>query len=107
MMVGGGGDDRFLYLEASEIAPGESIDGGAGTGDAIVVHSSGEYHFTGIWIFRVERLVFAMSDNVVVNLRQDQIGTGAIVAVDGTAGANVVRVSGFDVDLTDVVFNTW
>ena len=30
-LIGGPGDDRFLILDACEIAPGGKIDGGAGT----------------------------------------------------------------------------
>lgn len=106
-MSGGGGNDRFVFRSASDIRFGESIDGGAGSDDVIAVYSDSDYDFAGISIARVERLVFAANENVVVSLDQDHIGAGGIVAIDGAAGQNVVRISGSDIDLTDVVFNTW
>jgi hypothetical protein len=105
-LSGGGGNDVFQYGQASEIASGETIDGGAGL-DGILVFNAQTYDFTGVGITNVEALGSFAAATVV--LKGSQIGTGKIDTVVGNSFANslVVTADG-NVDLTTgMTFSSW
>ena len=57
-LIGGAGDDVFAYASAADLAAGEVISGGAGTGDSIRLFQNVIYNFALATISGVEQLRF-------------------------------------------------
>jgi hypothetical protein len=69
-MTGGSGNDTF-NLGSSHFASGESIDGGAGNNDAVVLTAAGTFNFTNGSLTNVEILTGSSgNDNVFLTVPQ-------------------------------------
>ena len=102
---GGGGDDFFSYVSASDLAAGETINGGAGAADQIFLSGSNIYNLALAAINGVEQLRF--NSGASASLTGGQIGAGFITAITGSAFLDTLTVSGAAVNLSGVAFTTW
>jgi serralysin len=91
-LAGNEGDDTFFYTVASDFVAGETVDGGAGTGDTLrlsVNDLGSEIDFSGTGVVvGVEKLQFDSSGNA--KLSGTSFGTGQINSVDGLGGADTM-----------------
>ena len=109
-MVGGAGNDTFVYNSANEFAAGETIDGGAGTGDVLRISIG-----TGFTLFFDEGNVLSGVEKVVFDeggglaLPGSGVGTGAgqVNSLTGSAGVNKFLVTESHADLSGVTFTNW
>ena len=106
MLLGGKQADTFHYADQTEIAAGESIDGGDGT-DAIALDGAGiEYDFQAVSIANTEELQF--TDGGTATFDGAQIGGGTdLLTVRGSAARDDLVIEGNNVDLSTVVFADW
>ena len=97
MLLGGKQADTFHYADQTEIAAGESIDGGDGT-DGIVLDGAGiEYDFQAVSIANTEELQF--TDGGTATFDGAQIGGGTDLFPLGVDGARVVHRHQADLDV--------
>ena len=106
-LTGGAGDDSFIYYFAAEIAAGEVISGGSGSGNSIRLFQNVSYNLALAAISGVERLGFESGTGGTASLSGSQIGAGQITSVFGDGGVNTLNVSGAAVNLSGVAFNGW
>ena len=105
-LFGGNDDDIFDYRASADLAAGESIDGGAGTGDAIQLFNNSSYNLALAAISGVEQLLFSGGGGTA-SLLGTQIGAGQITSVFGDNGVNTLNVAGAAVNLSGVTFTDW
>jgi Ca2+-binding RTX toxin-like protein len=115
-LLGRNGDDVFRFNTAAEIGVFESVSGGGGN-DTIELMSSGYHDFGTLLPTAVEKLdLRALSGDTTVNMissnsASNQIGVVGgfvgIMAVDGSAGHDIIQVNGSIIDLSEVVFTSW
>ena len=102
VLTGGANDDTFHYSSGTDIAAGESINGGSGLDTIRLTSNTGIFQLGLVTIANVEALKFSnLGSSVVIN--GDQLGTGAIVTVSGAGNPDVLQVTG-SADLTGVAF---
>ena len=106
VLNGGDGNDRFEYVVPNFMAAGETVNGGNGGADAIVLIGGGTYTLSNLSITGVERLDFNSGVNTAI-LAGTQIGTGAITAVDSSGNVDTLNVNGALVDLQTLTFTDW
>jgi Ca2+-binding RTX toxin-like protein len=106
-LSGGGGNDRFVYESGADSGNFfEQVDGGNGSNDKIVLDAG----FDNLSMFfatitNVEALQFRTAGFARFN--GDAFGAGGIVTVSGSSGQDELRVSGSEIDLSDVSFDNW
>jgi serralysin len=102
------GDDTILFHAGSEIVPGLSIDGGAGT-DQLQLAGGGSFDFTGgVTLSALERVTFLSTLAATATFLGTQVGTGAITQVVGSSGINNLVVNAAsDVNLSGLTFTSW
>ncbi len=111
-LIGGPTGNGFMYAVASDIAPGQTVTGGAGEDD-IRVAGAADFDFSAAHLSNIDDLIFefiASTDPMRAILAGDQIGSGAITVVEnenplGHPVALIVR--GSTANLTGVTFNGW
>jgi Ca2+-binding RTX toxin-like protein len=103
-LAGLGGNDVFRYTSPDDV-DNDSIDGGEGGNDTILV-SSGTFDFTQANLLSIESLEFGNGLATAI-LTGAQIRFGAIQTVRGGASADDVIVTGADIDLASVAFQNW
>ena len=104
-MFGGSGNDTFIYLDSTDYATGEIIDGGDGGADTIELQGGSGYAFNTAVISGVERLRYGAAANAV--FVDSVIGPGGINLVIGSADANRFEVMGTTIDVSNVTFKAW
>ena len=110
-LVGGDGDDTFVFNSAAELSSSENVDGGNGTADTLRVNVSSSSILgspLGAVITGVEKAVFVPAAGNLL-LGGDNLGTaaGLINEITGSTGVNGLLVFGSDIDLSGVIFNAW
>jgi serralysin len=108
---GGDGDDVFRYTATGDVPGSENVDGGNGF-DTIEISAGspafGPAFAINATLTSIEALRFTGAGTTQATLNSNQIGAGAIAAVTGSAGANVLVVnSGAFEDLSGVTFTDW
>ena len=101
-MSGGGGNDVFIFSDASELESGETIDGGAGTGDWIQVGQGYSYDFTASNVSSIEeiRVGIGVDAETIVRFAADQIaGLNSVLMANVRL---VFQAEGNVVDLSNV-----
>lgn len=103
-LFGGDGNDTIRLLGENEWVAGESIDGGSGALDVLVVagDANTDYVFIGAAIAGVEKLQFI--GGVRADFSAAQIGGTGITQVEGDASGNLFSVRGSAIDLTGIAF---
>jgi RTX calcium-binding nonapeptide repeat (4 copies) len=102
------GGDTILFHAGSEIVPGLSIDGGAGT-DQLQLDGGGTFDFAGgVTLSALEWVTFLSTLAATATFRGTQVGTGAITQVFGSSGINNLVVNAAsDVNLSGLTFTSW
>jgi Ca2+-binding RTX toxin-like protein len=109
-IVGGGGDDVFVINGTSDIASGESYDGGTGNDTLSVTATT---NFTGVsTLDAIETLTLAAGVSVTFDaaaVTGDTIAVNGIgnnggesVTVNGTGNIDTINLSGLTLDLDDI-----
>ncbi len=106
---GGGGDDRFLLNDAFHFDIGETIDGGAGLGDTLVLNTgSNGNNYNAANLTNVERLEFGASGGRGFFADANfGLAAGRINAVTGSALTDRITIQGATINLTGVAFTSW
>ena len=114
---GGDNDDVFVYNFVTELAAGESVNGGNGTGDTLRVNGlgGGGFDFSGNVVTGVERLEFIVpfvGSTAAARFTEDQFGKPSnINSVQGGAGqANTVTITttiNHSIVLTGLTITNW
>ncbi|MCB1503147.1 MAG: calcium-binding protein [Bauldia sp.] len=107
---GGDGDDTFVYDASTDFVAGETIDGGAGTGDTLRVNVGQGFGLdvSGAGVLsNVEKVVFDSAGTLT--LAGENLGTGAglVNQITGSAGINTLQLFDSAIDLTGVTFSNW
>ena len=104
-LIGGAGNDTFNYASGSDIAAGESVNGGSGLDTIQLTSNTGSYQLGLVSIANVEALKFSNLGSTVI-LNGDQIGTTTINSVTGAGNVDFLQVMG-SADISVVVFQSW
>ena len=103
-LSGGNGQDTFEYTAGSQIAAGESINGGGGT-NTLLINGTGNFNFTNIAISSVSRLTFSASQSTVT---LDSADINAIAALTGNTAIDTVNSTGSAINLSGITsFINW
>ena len=108
-LFGGDGNDQFVYSAAADDGNGgftESIDGGNGGADKIVLDSGlDDVNLLFASITNVEELVFKSAG--LVTFSGLHVQQGGIARVTGSSGSDQLKLLGSDIDLSGVAFDHW
>jgi Ca2+-binding RTX toxin-like protein len=104
---GGGGNDAFVYRAIASGGITDTINGGSGVADRILLLDAGTYDFSAATISTVERLNFGVSVQTARLLGSQIGGATALLTVNATAAVNNLEVSGSAIDFSTVTFNAW
>lgn len=106
-LIGGRQRDEFHYTSVDELAAGESINGGQGTTDRIVLDGAAlEYDFLVATIANTEELQFIQGG--VATFDGSQIGgTSVLQTVTGSAERDQLIIEGRSVDLSNLALIDW
>ncbi|MFN5744882.1 MAG: calcium-binding protein, partial [Methylococcaceae bacterium] len=107
-LLGGAGNDTFVYRwSVLELALGESIDGGAGDTDVIVLTPGGEWDFTTVNVSNIEKVDVAANAAYTLTLGDNFNTHGGTVEIANTTGGAitedmVIDASRFDGDSLNI-----
>ena len=109
VLNGGSGNDTFTYVAEEELTGIETVNGGAGTLDSIIIGGAvpDDLDFTSATVSGIERLVFQIDSSVHFQGSVFGTGAGQINSVTGSAGDITLFLTGKDTDLTGVTFTNW
>lgn len=107
ILDGGAQNDTFRYQSAAELVNGESIDGGTGTGDLIVLEgdSNTTYKFQKCTVVNVEVIQF--EGGAQVELDASQVGAGGVTEFISNLQVNMVTIIGQTVSTAGLAFTSW
>ena len=90
MLNGGGGDDRFRYLNPTDVVLDETVNGGPGS-DLLFFLYDGTADFRNAVLTSIERVLFSDENSPVAIFASDQFGGAGIsnaLVLDGNGGSN-------------------
>ncbi len=108
VMIGGSASDDFVYVSPSDVAAGETMDGGGNNFDTIRIDEAISLNLDVVAISNVELLEFRHTvGTAFAGLLSTQIGGSGIVGITGGTSTDALRVTGTLINLASIIFNSW